>query len=156
MHRIQALIDADKAVLKGTDWLMETPMNCAIRIGRRDLVVLLLKNGANINQAGPTGFAPLHCAAQLGDKAMIEFLLESGAKINVKTDEGLTPLHFAVNSRHKGVVEILVLRGADLSVKGRFFDSIPREVDRYTPLQRAIKIHAEDVADFLRTHGAKE
>jgi len=154
--KIQAVITENRTVLDATDWSLFTPMNCAVNRGRRDIVELLIKNGANINRGGPTGFTPLHCAAQQGNKEMVGFLLASGAKINAKDDEGITPLHMAVNARHKEVVEILVLRGADLSAKGRFLDSIPRGSDLYTPLQRAIKIHADDVADFLRTQGAKE
>jgi ankyrin repeat protein len=160
VSKITALIDEDRTILRATGVKDSTPLNCAVRTGRREIAELLLTKGADIDLPDDIGFTPLHCAAGRGDKPMVEFLLAKGASVNTKAYGGVTPLHMAVNSRRKDVVELLVVRGADLTAKSITPTFVGTNADDlynlYTPLQWAKKTGQNEVADYLRTHGAKE
>jgi uncharacterized protein len=157
VSKITALIAEDRTILRAEGIKSTTPLNCAVRAGRREITDLLVTNGADINLPDGLGITPLHCGAGRGDKPMVEFLLAKGAKVNAKASGGVTPLHMAVNSRQRDVVDLLVVRGADLTAKSITPEFAgPNLDDLYTPLQWAVKIGQNDVADFLRTHGAKE
>lgn len=80
---------------------------------------MLIKNGANVNQADEEGDTPLSYAGASGNFAifnffkmttctellpltgnvkMIKLLVENGAKLDVKNEDGLTPLAAAAAS----------------------------------------------------------
>lgn len=155
--KIRALIAEDKTILRAEGVKSTTPLNSAIRAGRREIVDLLVTDGADINLPDSFGITPLHCAAGKGDKPMAEFLLARGAKVNAKASRGVTPLHMAVNSRQIDVVELLVASGADMTAKSITPEFVGTNLDDlYTPLQWAVKIGQNDVAVFLRKSGAKD
>lgn len=73
-------------------WL---PLHEAANHGFKEIVELLLDNGASINDKGGTncdGFTPLHDACGNGVLPVIELLLDRGANATVKNDLGDTPL----------------------------------------------------------------
>jgi ankyrin repeat protein len=75
--------------------------------GNLDLVKLLLKHKAQVNQ--PDGFkgTALMAAASKGNKALVELLLASGADARAKDDEGKDALALAKESGHQDVVALL-------------------------------------------------
>jgi ankyrin repeat protein len=84
----------------------------------KDIVDLLLRNGANIEAKNKAGATPLHRAAFYGNTSLAEFLLDKGASINVTESSGWTPLHHAVVSGHSDLVKLFLARGADINAKG--------------------------------------
>ena len=75
--------------------------------GSLDLVKLLLKYKAQVNQ--PDGFkaTALMAAAGKGNKAMVELLLASGADAKAKDDDGKDALALAKEGGNKEVVALL-------------------------------------------------
>ncbi len=78
--------------------------------GSLDLVKLLLKHKAQVNQ--PDGFkaTALMAAAGKGNKAMVELLLASGADAKAKDDDGKDALTLAKEGGSKETVALLEQR----------------------------------------------
>lgn len=75
--------------------------------GRLDLVKLLLKHKAQVNQ--PDGFkgTALMAAATKGDKAIVELLLASGADVQAKDDDGKDALALAKEGGRQEIAALL-------------------------------------------------
>lgn len=71
-------------------------------------VMLLVENGADINQTDRMGFTPLHIAAWNGYVELTEYLLQKGANPNVLSQSGNTPLKFA----NPAITKLLLRYGA--------------------------------------------
>lgn len=67
------------------------------REDRKDIIDLLLRYGADINQRGINDWTPLHWAAANDNARLIEYLLEKGADPTLRTgiDDMATPLEEA-------------------------------------------------------------
>lgn len=61
-------------------------------LGHKQLVDLLLQNGANVSLPNNFGTTPLHWAASKGFKSIAELLIKNGANINYVDAYGKTPL----------------------------------------------------------------
>lgn len=61
----------------------------------KNIIKILLKNGAYVSSKGCSGKTPLHIAAEYNDLIAAKLLLESGAKINNKDEYKKTPLDYA-------------------------------------------------------------
>ena len=86
----------------------------AARQGHKDIVKVLIKAGANVNELDGDGFALIHYLASTENKTMVELFIEVGATVNVKSNEGKTPLMRAVQSKNRDIVEILIDAGANV------------------------------------------
>ncbi|XP_047363247.1 rabankyrin-5 isoform X1 [Vespa velutina] len=121
----------------------ETPLSLAIKAPfkkGKDIVLALIKAGANVNQRNEEGLTLLHQSILKEDSATAIFLLENDAEMNVKTANGETPLQLCVHCRLSEVVEALCRRGVDTSVG--------------CPLWDALDSDQEDTASILVKHGA--
>ena len=78
-----------------------TPLQIAIDYGHKEIVLLLINKGANINIINDKSNTPLHEVALVGDDLLAECLINNGADINAKNLSGTTPLHFAVSKGNK-------------------------------------------------------
>ncbi|KAL8369910.1 hypothetical protein RB595_000324 [Gaeumannomyces hyphopodioides] len=107
------------------------PKECDERA--RQILRLLLDNGADINATMKSGLTPLHCAVSAGvdsdwmvfyeeesprAKHLAELLLEAGADPNSRTQKGNTPLHL-ITYHGAGALDSLVHHGADLEAKNQ-------------------------------------
>ena len=78
------------------------------------MVALLLKAGADPNQADPAGETPLMRAAEVGVLPVVQALLKHGAVVDVRDENyGQTALMFAARAGHADVVSMLLARGAN-------------------------------------------
>ncbi|EFN77373.1 rabankyrin-5 [Harpegnathos saltator] len=121
----------------------ETPLSLAIKAPfkkGKDIVLALIKAGANVNECNEEGLTLLHQAILKEDSATAIFLLENGADMNVRTADGETPLQLCVHCRLGEVVEALCRRGVDTSIG--------------CPLWDALDSDQEDTASILVKHGA--
>jgi len=75
--------------------------------GSLDLVKLLLKHKAQVNQLDGFKATALMAAAGKGHKALVELLLASGADAKPKDDDGKDALAMAKESGNKEVVALL-------------------------------------------------
>ena len=64
----------------------------AVNRGHKEIVGLLIAEGANVNMKNNFGSTPLHHAASKGYKEIVELLIMAGADVNGKMNNGITPL----------------------------------------------------------------
>lgn len=92
-------------------------LHYALESGDKELISLLLKNGADANIRNFHGETPLHFLVALKNgSSLIEYLLNEGAYIDSQTHGGSTPLHFACKFGNREAVEILLRRGANIRI----------------------------------------
>jgi ankyrin repeat protein len=94
-----------------------TPAHWAANLGHRDVLKLLIDNGADLNAKTKISSTLLHLAADCGHKDVIELLLDLGADVNAKDRLGYTPLIWASSGGHKEASELLIAKGADINFK---------------------------------------
>jgi ankyrin repeat protein len=78
--------------------------NAAIN-NNTDLVKLLIKNGADVND-NSNGVTPLYAASRNGNFSIVKILIENGADVNKANNDGFTPLFTA---SHRGYLNIVKL-----------------------------------------------
>ena len=95
--------------------LGQAPLHIACALGKKDIVLLLLDAGADVNiLENQTGASPLHKAAQSGVVEIAKLLLEHGAFINLQAPtHGHTPLIDAVWHEKPEMVIYLLKHGAN-------------------------------------------
>jgi len=70
----------------------QTPFYIAAQFASKEIVELLIANGADVNAKAKSGWTPLHHAAIFGRKEAVELLIEKGVDVNAENDDGVTPL----------------------------------------------------------------
>ena len=90
----------------------QTPLMVAAFNENRDMVVLLLGAGAQVNAQDPAGDTPLTQAARKGNAELIALLINAGADMEVRTSEGLTALCLAKQSNFAAAVQVLEQAGS--------------------------------------------
>lgn len=110
----------------------------------REIVEILIANGADVNEKNEQGWTPLHLAATCRNPQTAEALITHGADIHSKTIYGQTPLHCASYSDCPQVTELLIACGAEIdeTSKGE------------TPLYTAIENGYPEVVRVLVANGA--
>lgn len=78
----------------------ETLLNLAVNSQAKKDIILLIENGANVNQQGELNFTPIQNACLSGNIDIIEILLENGADINIKNEFGYDAKHYATEEYH--------------------------------------------------------
>lgn len=73
---------------------------------------------------------------------IVNLLLQNGADVNIRTKKGETVLHYAIWLGREDLASVIVKAGARLDIR--------ENMKNYTPLQLAIKEHAEGIAKYLR------
>lgn len=102
-----------------------TPLLFAARAGDAATAALLLKAGADANDAQPDGVSALVLAAHSGQGEVGALLLEHGADPNAMAS-GYAPLHAAILRSDLKLVQALLAHGADPNLR----------ITRGTPLRR--------------------
>ena len=72
-------------------------LNYAAYLGHKEIVELLVENGAKVNSKGLADWTPLHLAARNNKKQIVQLLIAKGAEMNPYTTSGFggTPLDVA-------------------------------------------------------------
>lgn len=76
-------------------------------VSGKEILQLLIKAGADINDADKDGETLLHLAAYNNDAALAQTVLELGANLHHPNQRGETPLHLAKRLQANEVLEIL-------------------------------------------------
>ena len=79
--------------------------------GDKEMVNLLISNGANVNAIENTGATPLHLAAHHGLTEIVEILIENDANVNAVMKNDTTPLAQAEMSGVKATIELIIKHG---------------------------------------------
>ena len=120
----------------------ETVLHWASSDGYVDVVQLLVKHGAAVNQPRKDGKTPLMLAAENNHLVVIQTLLKNGAKIDVQDNQGESALICAAKCNSETVVDYLLKRDADSN--GDYL------------LHLAIKHQHVMLTNLLLKHGADE
>ena len=112
-----------------------------------NLVLLLLKNGAEVNKRDWAKNTPLYLAIRKGQFMIAEALLKHGADTNVENEQGETPVHVLSSNYYinEGIIFKLLKNGAEVN---------RRTVNNDTPLHLAISHSQFVLANILLEHGA--
>eukprot|EP01119_Soliformovum_irregulare_P025552 TRINITY_DN949_c1_g3_i1.p1 TRINITY_DN949_c1_g3~~TRINITY_DN949_c1_g3_i1.p1 ORF type:complete len:977 (+),score=318.90 TRINITY_DN949_c1_g3_i1:62-2992(+) len=78
----------------------QTPLHIACTVGNLEIVQLLIKKKARINEQDKNGWTPLHCACSSNHGSVVAFLLSQPTiDILVKSIDNASPFHYFVRQR---------------------------------------------------------
>ncbi|CAI6341291.1 unnamed protein product [Periconia digitata] len=132
------------AIVNMLDWRDYSPLTYASESGDREMVILLLENGAQVNFYTEYCDSPLVKASSKGDERMVTLLLERGADIHVQED---LALHSAISKGHEKLVELLLDKGADIHAVQVY------GLENRSPLQMASFKGHENIVRILLDRG---
>ncbi|MFZ1536682.1 MAG: ankyrin repeat domain-containing protein [Chromatiaceae bacterium] len=81
----------------------------------RDVLALVIAQGADVNAQDPLGERPLHHAVTGGQILLVKRLIALGAEVNLTDAQGRTPLALANDSRRRDMAALLESFGASPS-----------------------------------------
>jgi ankyrin repeat protein len=91
----------------------------SVLLAAKDMIILLISKGANVNTTATDGRTPLHWAASKGDKELIEWLVSKGAEIDRPTKNGICPLGSALTGLGtpdtRDIIVLLISKGANVN-----------------------------------------
>ncbi len=90
----------------------DRPLKWAVQFGYTDIVEMLLKSGAEVDNSDPTA---LETAAENGYHKICEYLIQAGSNVNHESRTLLTtPLILATENKHPETVRLLIQFRADI------------------------------------------
>lgn len=113
------LLVAGLLISRSTDGLTQadghgrTALHFASAHGHRDMVGLLIGQGAQMNFQDDQGWTPLHYAAKHGFLEVVKLLVESGSDPTMTCDTGKVPICMAAAAGHKQVLSYLLRKEHD-------------------------------------------
>jgi ankyrin repeat protein len=125
------------------------PIGLATFFGHKDIVELLIANGADVRTAARNAMkvTSLHAAAAGKWIEIAKILLERGADPNARQMSGYVPLHEIAGQGSVEFAKLLLDHGADINAKSD---------DGKTALAMAIELKRSDMEAFLRSQGATQ
>ena len=106
-----------------------------------------IAEGGNVEAKDMIGETPMFAAAFRNQPDVIRMLANKGANVSQMSSVGQTPLHTAVVVGANAAVEALLDAGANVNAKA---------AGGKTALQVAVAIGRGDIAQLLRSHGARD
>jgi ankyrin repeat protein len=84
-------------------------------VSDRDILALVVAQGADVNAADASGGRLLHQAVTSGQILLVKRLIALGAEVNLTDAQGHTPLALANASRRRDIAALLETFGASSS-----------------------------------------
>ena len=109
------LLSAPMMPAKAQNLLDGNPLFDYARNGDAGAIDYLIKKGANIGEATPTGETVLHIGAANGHFEVVELALQQGARVDLEDRGGNTALTRATAQGYTAIVERLLEAGANLN-----------------------------------------
>jgi ankyrin repeat protein len=140
----------------------ETALLFAARVGDLESARLLVKAGANVNDADAWGVSAVTLAAHSGFADVVDLLLEKGADPNAMK-AGFAPLHEAIMRRDERIVASLLAHGANANAPLQTWTPTRRSSEDWnfapelvgaTPFWLAARFTEPAVMAMLLKHGA--
>lgn len=121
-----------------------TPLHRSVDHGCRDIVALLIAQGANVNARDDKGRTPLFSAMSHINIAML--LIQGGADVNAQDYHGRTPLYCYAFYGYADAMRLLINHGADIYA---------RDQENSTPLHQAAISGVKEAVALLLSCGAQ-
>ncbi|XP_071115571.1 ankyrin repeat domain-containing protein 50-like [Haliotis cracherodii] len=177
---VKYLLSQDMVRINSRGWKQRTPVMVAAVNRHKEVVELLVSEGADVSLLSHSGDNILCCACLGGDVEVVKYILSQDmVGINSRGWKKRTPVMVAALRGHKEVVELLVSEGANVSLVNQRRDNILHlacrgghlEVVKYILSQDKVGINAKnkkgqtaakiaisqdrgDMLDLLVSHGA--
>jgi ankyrin repeat protein len=145
---VRTLIENGVHVNSLDDSFVKTALHRAAINGHKDVVELLLAEGAGVDARDWGLVTPLNYAVENGHREVASLLIASGADVNATRrgyPAGDTPIHSAVRAGHKEIIDLLIAKKADMNVKNEAGQ---------TPLYLAVRQSSKDIIELLIANGA--
>jgi len=113
IETVRKLLEAGIDVNSKDNQYQSSALMWAAHEGHTDIMNLLIKNGANIDEQRSTGETALWFAAQKGQLEAIKILVNHGANINAIGREAKSAIKIANQNGYRNIVEYL--RGAGVT-----------------------------------------
>ncbi|KAI3799933.1 hypothetical protein L1987_35239 [Smallanthus sonchifolius] len=105
---LESLLERDAGV-DFRDQYGLTAIHIAAIKGHKDVVMLLVEFGSDLECTDAEGRTPLHMAVVGGSKDTVEVLINRGANLNAKCNRGATPLQVAQTMGYGTITQFLLL-----------------------------------------------
>ncbi|OBT63835.1 hypothetical protein VE03_06602 [Pseudogymnoascus sp. 23342-1-I1] len=139
------LIDAGADFISEVARPVMTPLGHAARLGRENVVKLLLARGAPVDGISDEN-TPLGSAAVEGHLGVCRILIEAGADMNATYGPlSTTPVGFAAKFGYEDIAELLLSRGAKVDIN---------DSDGHPPIYVAVVTEHVKVCQLLLAFGA--
>jgi len=107
LEQVQNLLKEKPDLVKARDNDGWTPLIMAARFNHVNLIKLLLKSGAKVDDVDNEGSSALHHASASGRMEAVKTLVENKARVSLKNQGGDTPRKLAKSSAHSKVADYL-------------------------------------------------
>lgn len=111
---------------------------------------LLTNNTQLVDVPNDVGWTQLMRAVDMAKLSTVELIVSKAADINLQNPEGITPLIFAARNGNLEMVKFLVSKGANMNIKDN------KGARALTFAEKRNDSAGNDVADYLRSYGAKK
>jgi ankyrin repeat protein len=138
IKKVTEILDKDPSAVNAREKMAgSTPVHIAAICGYREITLLLISRGADINiRDASWGVTPLHWAK---NPEVATVLLSAGANIEAKDKFGGTPLFAAVSNGNIEMVRFLLSKGSNINAKTSY---------NMTPLQKALELQKKQGGNF--------
>ncbi|XP_046341387.2 ankyrin repeat-containing protein NPR4-like [Haliotis rufescens] len=150
---VKYILSHDMEDINSRGWKKRTPVMASALHGNKEVVELLVVEGADVSLVSERGENILHLACQGGRVQVVKYVLSKDTvRINSRGWKKRTPVMAAALHGHKEVVELLVVEGADLSLVSERGENILHlarrgghvEVVKYVLSQDKVGINAQN------------
>ncbi len=138
-------LEKNQALAGLIDFRGRTPLHEAAARGASDLVSLLLKSGASINQQDTEGRTALHLAGLSAHPEVFKILLAGGANLTIVDKDERNPIHLLCLSSDAEAPLVEILK--QLSKASQAF--VQRDLDGCLPLHLAVQTRKTSLIPLL-------
>lgn len=130
-----------------------TALHYACEYGLKDIAILLMNNGANVDIINSSGLTPLLVACESCHFDIACLLIENGADKTVSNSGGKTALHLACEKGNLKLIKLLLMKGDNVINDTKFINR-SKSKDGFTALHISCYWGYLDVIEELLNHGA--
>lgn len=112
VRELEFLLRGGAASVNYRDRCGLTALHYAACKGHKDVVLMLVEAGWDLECEDEEGHVPLHMAVEGGDFETVQILVDKGVNLNARNSGGATPLFMARGWGHDDIYQLLKSKGA--------------------------------------------